>query len=93
MAFIEDILQFLGVFVSFSIAYVAFRGVRQTESSTLLRLATAFVFLGFGFMVEGLVGLSALDQRLRHLLRQCMQDLPSYLCGVLLAAVREDDDA
>ena len=60
MAFIEDMLQFLGVFVSFSIAYVAFRGVRQTESSTLLRLATAFVFLGFGFMVEGLVGLSAL---------------------------------
>ncbi len=60
MALIEDILQFIGVFVSFSIAYVAFRGVRQTESSSLLRLATAFVFLGFGFMVEGFVGLSQL---------------------------------
>jgi hypothetical protein len=55
---VRDILQFIGVFVSFSIAYVAFRGVRQTRSSSLLRLATAFVFLGFGFLVEGLVGLS-----------------------------------
>jgi hypothetical protein len=57
MALIENMLQFIGVFVSFSIAYVAFRGVRQTESSSLLRLATAFVFLGFGFLVEGMVGL------------------------------------
>ena len=55
---VGDILQFIGVFVSFSIAYVAFRGVRQTRSSSLLRLATAFVFLGFGFLVEGLVGIS-----------------------------------
>ena len=57
MVLIGDILQFIGVFVSFSIAYVAYRGVRQTESSSLLRLTTAFVFLGFGFLVEGLVGL------------------------------------
>ncbi len=57
MALIENLLQFIGVFVSFSIAYVAFRGVKQTESSSLLRLATAFVFLGFGFLVEGIVGL------------------------------------
>ncbi len=55
-----EILQFIGVFVSFSIAYVAFSGVRHTESSSLLRLATAFVFLGFGFLVEGLVGLGSL---------------------------------
>lgn len=60
MALVEDILQFIGVFVSFSIAYVAYRGVRQTESSSLLRLATAFVFLGFGFLVEGFVGLGQL---------------------------------
>lgn len=60
MAVVGDILQFVGVFVSFSIAYVAFRGVRQTESSSLLRLATAFVFLGFGFMVEGFAGLGKL---------------------------------
>ncbi len=57
MELIQNILQFIGVFVSFSIAYVSFRGVRHTESSSLLRLATAFVFLGFGFLVEGLVGL------------------------------------
>lgn len=60
IALIEDILQFIGVFVSFSIAYVALRGVRQTESSSLLRLATAFIFLGFGFLVEALVGLGPL---------------------------------
>ena len=57
MGLIENILQFIGVFVSFSIAYVAYRGVRQTESSSLLRLATAFIFLGFGFLIEGVVGL------------------------------------
>ena len=60
MAVISDILQFVGVFVSFSIAYVAYRGVRQTESSALLRLATAFVFLGFGFLIEGIVGLNGI---------------------------------
>ena len=58
MAMIGDILQFIGVFVSFSIAYVSFRGVRQTHSSSLLRLTAAFVFLGFGFAVEGFVGLN-----------------------------------
>ena len=57
---IEDLLQFIGVFVSFSIAYVSFKGVRKTESSSLLRLATAFVFLGFGFLVEGLAALGQL---------------------------------
>lgn len=60
MALIQNILQFIGVFVSFSIAYVSYRGVKQTESSSLLRLATAFVFLGFGFLVEGMVGLGQL---------------------------------
>jgi len=60
MTIIGDVLQFIGVFVSFSVAYVAFRGVRQTQSSSLLRLATAFVFLGFGFAVEGIVGLGQL---------------------------------
>lgn len=59
MALITVILQFIGVFVSFSIAYVAYRGFRQTQSSSLLRLTTAFAFLGFGFLVEGLVGLGS----------------------------------
>jgi hypothetical protein len=58
MALIGDMLQFIGVFVSFSIAYVAYRGVRQTDSTSLLRLTTAFVFLGLGFLIEGMVGLS-----------------------------------
>jgi hypothetical protein len=53
----SDALQFIGVFVSFSIAYVAFRGLKQTRSPALLRLTTAFTFLGFGFMVQALVGL------------------------------------
>jgi len=52
----EDVMQFLGAFVSLSIAYVSVRGLRETESPTLLRLATAFFFLGFGFLIEGLVG-------------------------------------
>lgn len=60
MTLIGDMLQFIGVFVSFSIAYVAYRGVRQTESSSLLRLATAFIFLGLGFLVEALVGLGSI---------------------------------
>ena len=60
MTLLEDILQFIGVHVSFSIAFVAIKGVRRTESSSLLRLATAFVFLGFGFLVEAVVGLGEL---------------------------------
>jgi hypothetical protein len=51
------VLQFLGAFVSLSIAFVAFKGHRQTDSTSMLRLATAFAFLGIGFLVEGLVGL------------------------------------
>ncbi|MDV3294137.1 MAG: hypothetical protein LYZ70_07685 [Nitrososphaerales archaeon] len=58
MTLIEDILQFIGAFVSLSIAYVSFKGLRQTDSPSLLRLATAFMFLGLGFMVEALVGAS-----------------------------------
>ncbi len=58
MALIEDVLQFIGAFVSLSIAYVSFQGLRKTDSPSLLRLATAFMFLGLGFMVEALVGAS-----------------------------------
>ena len=57
IAVFANLLQFVGAFVSFSIAYVSLRGLRETESPTLLRLATAFVFLAFGFVVQGLVGL------------------------------------
>ena len=57
LTLIGDSLQFIGAFVSLSIAFVALKGFRQTESPALLRLATAFAFLGFGFMVEGVGGL------------------------------------
>ncbi len=55
---IQIVLEFIGVFVSLSIAYVASKGLRQTQSPAMLRLATAFTFLGFGFLVQGLVGMS-----------------------------------
>ncbi|MGA2198722.1 MAG: hypothetical protein ABSG45_02165, partial [Nitrososphaerales archaeon] len=51
---LEDVLQFVGAFVAFSIAIISYKGVRQTKSSSLLRLAAAFVFLGAGFLLEGL---------------------------------------
>lgn len=54
---IAEVLQLIGVFVSFSIAYVSFKGMRRTESPALMRLTTAFAFLGMGFAIEGLVGL------------------------------------
>ena len=56
---LEDLLQFIGVFVSFSIAYISYRGVKQTQSSSLLRLTMAFGLLGIGFLVEGLVGIGS----------------------------------
>ena len=52
----ENALQFVGAFVAFSIALVAYKGVRETSSSSMLRLAAAFVFLGSGFVLEGLEG-------------------------------------
>lgn len=55
----ENALQFIGAFVAFSIALVAYKGVRETASSSMLRLAAAFVFLGSGFMLEGLTGVGA----------------------------------
>ena len=55
LVLVENILQFVGAFVSLSIATVAVKGFRQTGSPALLRLATAFAFLGVGFGVEGLV--------------------------------------
>ena len=58
---LENVLQFVGAFVAFSIALVSYKGVRKTRSASLLRLAAAFVFLGAGFLMEGLYGFSALD--------------------------------
>ncbi len=55
----ENALQFVGAFVAFSIALVAYKGVRETSSSSMLRLAAAFVFLGSGFALQGLEGIGA----------------------------------
>ncbi|MDA4118624.1 MAG: hypothetical protein OK455_09800 [Thaumarchaeota archaeon] len=55
----ENALQFVGAFVAFSIALVAYKGVRETSSSSMLRLAAAFVFLGSGFVLQGLDGIGA----------------------------------
>ncbi len=55
----ENALQFIGAFVAFSIALVAYKGVRETSSSSMLRLAGAFVFLGAGFVLQGLDGVGA----------------------------------
>ena len=55
----ENALQFIGAFVAFSIALVAYKGVRETSSSSMLRLSAAFVFLGSGFVLEGLEGIGA----------------------------------
>jgi len=57
----ENALQFVGAFVAFSIAIVSYKGVRQTQSSSLLRLAAAFVFLGTGFLLQGLNGFGTLE--------------------------------
>ena len=59
MVMFENALQFIGAFVAFSIAIVAYKGVRETSSSSMLRLAAAFVFLGTGFVLEGLEGVGA----------------------------------
>jgi hypothetical protein len=61
LVLLENALQFVGAFVAFSIAIVSYKGVRQTQSSSLLRLAAAFVFLGTGFLLEGFYGFGTLQ--------------------------------
>jgi len=55
----ENALQFVGAFVAFSIALVSYKGVRETSSSSMLRLSGAFVFLGAGFVLQGLEAVGA----------------------------------
>jgi hypothetical protein len=57
----ENALQFVGAFVAFSIAIVAYKGVRETSSLSMLRLAAAFGFMGSGFILQGLDGLGILS--------------------------------
>jgi hypothetical protein len=58
---LENALQFVGAFVAFSIALVSYKGVKQTRSSSLLRLSAAFMFLGTGFLLEGFYGFGSLS--------------------------------
>jgi hypothetical protein len=61
LALYEDGLLFMGAFVSFSITFISYRGLRKTESPTMLRLAVAFLSLGLGFILEGLYGVGNED--------------------------------
>jgi hypothetical protein len=56
----EDFLQLVGAFIGFSVAYVSYRGYRDTGSPTMLRLALSFLLLGGGFALSGIVGLASL---------------------------------
>jgi len=58
---IEDLLQILGAFVVFSVALVSYYGYKKVESPTMLRLTIAFLLLGGGFMLSGIIGLTNLD--------------------------------
>jgi hypothetical protein len=49
---LQQILMVIGMTVSFSIASIAYSGVRKTGSISLLRLAASFSFLGLGFLLE-----------------------------------------
>ncbi|MFQ6135018.1 MAG: hypothetical protein ACE5KU_04305 [Nitrososphaerales archaeon] len=56
----EDLLYLVGAFIGFSVAYVSYHGYRDTESPTMLRLSIAFLLLGGGFTLSGIVGLASL---------------------------------
>ncbi len=49
---LQQILTFIGIVVSLSVAVVSYSGVRRTGSVSLLRLAASFSFLGLGFLLE-----------------------------------------
>jgi len=57
---LEDLLYILGAFIGFSVSFVSFHGYRDIGSPAMLRLAIAFLLLGGGFFLSGLVGLSDL---------------------------------
>lgn len=73
----SSLLQFIGAGVAFSVVFVSYKGVRQTQSATLLRLTAAFVFLGTGFVLQGMYSLGTLD----------LLQLPTFVATVLLAGL------
>lgn len=56
----EYFLYLVGAFIGFSVAYVSHRGYRDTGSPTMLRLSLAFLLLGGGFTLSGIVGLASI---------------------------------
>lgn len=54
----ENFLQLAGAFIVFSLARIAYRGVRETHSRTMLRMSLAFILLGAGFTLSGISGLA-----------------------------------
>lgn len=59
--FIENVLQIIGAFVVFSVAFVSYYGYKKTDSPTMIRLTIAFLLLGGGFSISGIVGLLNLN--------------------------------
>jgi len=47
--------------VVFSVAFVSYHGYKKLESPTMLRLTIAFLLLGGGFTLSGVIGLTNLD--------------------------------
>jgi len=60
---IEDLLQLIGAFVVFSVAFVSYHGYKKLESPTMLRLTIAFLLLGGGFTLSGIIGLTNLNMQ------------------------------
>ena len=56
----EDLLQLVGAFIGFSVAYVSYRGYKDTSSPTMLRLTLSFILLGGGFALSGIIGLASI---------------------------------
>ncbi len=56
----DNLLQLVGAFIVFSLARIAYRGLKETRSATFLRLSLAFALLGVGFALSGISGLAQL---------------------------------
>nr|AIF15970.1 hypothetical protein [uncultured marine thaumarchaeote KM3_72_A09] len=59
MYLLEEYLAIVGAALGFLIAYVSYRGYKQTRSPTLLRLGAAFLLLGISYSFTGFHGLAA----------------------------------
>lgn len=57
----ENVLRIAGAGIGFLVGYIAYKGYKETGSTSLLRLAFAFLLLFVGFLISGLVGLSSIE--------------------------------